>query len=268
MIYFPICKINLGLRVVSKRNDGYHEVSTLMYPVTRLCDTLEVVRSDEFSFSQSGLEIDCPLEKNICYKAWELMRQEFSLSPVAIHLHKVIPFGAGLGGGSSDAAYVIRAINEVFNLGLSRERMIELASVLGSDTAFFIDNAPAWATGRGEVLSPSSVSLSGKRLVILKPDDMVSTGEAYSGVFISGERGQDMENLPLEQWKDNVLNDFEEHIFKSHPRIAELKSYLYNKGAIYASMSGSGASVYGIFDNEAEISIDLDDIFSHQEVIF
>lgn len=239
-----------------------------MYPVTRLCDVLEIIPSEEFSLIQSGLEIDCAMEKNICFKAYELMKKEFSLPPVAMHLYKNIPFGAGLGGGSSDASYVIRGLNEIFRLSLSSQQMKNLSARLGSDTAFFIDNTPAVSSGRGEILSPSSVSLSGYTLVILKPEDMVSTSEAYRGVKISGEKNVDLENLPLEKWRENVFNDFEEHIFKAHPKIEELKEYLYNIGAIYASMSGSGAAVYGIFNKKLDFQISLPQVFVHQEVVF
>lgn len=270
MIFFPNCKINLGLRVLKRREDGFHEISTVMYPVRGLCDVLEIVPSSEFKFKQTGLKVDCPMEKNICFKAYELLKKDFNLPSVSIHLHKIVPMGAGLGGGSADGSYVLKGLNQIFELGLNTERLKDYASQLGSDTAFFIENKPCLARGRGELLMPKFLSLSGYYMVILKPKDMVSTAEAYSGVRpneIMSEQEQTFDQKNIESWSKILVNDFENHIFENHPRIKFLKNYLYQRGAIYASMSGSGSAVYGIFSEPFTYASDLGEIFVYQELI-
>jgi len=254
MVVFPHCKINLGLHVVSKREDGYHTIETCFYPVPWR-DVLEIIKSNEFSFSQSGLVIPGNFSDNLCVKAFQLLEKDFEITPVKIHLHKVIPTGAGLGGGSSDAAFALRTLNAVFNLNLSQTILKEYAAQLGSDCSFFIDDKPMLASGRGEILSETSLSLKGKYLVIVKPDIHVSTAEAYRGV----NPKQPIKSIsriitePISSWQPSLSNDFEESVFKNHPTIGEIKSKLYQHGAQYACMSGSGAAVFGIFDSDVDL---------------
>jgi len=262
MVVFPHCKINLGLHVISKRDDGYHNIETCFYPVPWQ-DVLEIIKSKEFSFSQSGVVIPGSAGENLCVKAFELLRKDFDLTPVIIHLHKVIPTGAGLGGGSSDAAFTLRALNSVFNLNLSKITLKGYAAKLGSDCSFFIDDKPMLASGRGEVLSETSPSLKGKYLVIVKPDIHVSTAEAYSGVKPKQpvQSISKIINYPISGWKDSLSNDFEESVFKRHSTIEEIKTKLYKRGALYASMSGSGATVFGIFDSVVDLKSSFEGVY-------
>lgn len=258
MVVFPHCKINLGLQVISKRDDGYHNIETCFYPVPWR-DVLEIIKSNDFSFSQSGLTIRGNAAENLCVKAYQLLQKDFNLTPVQIHLHKVIPMGAGLGGGSSDAAFTLRVLNSIFTLNLSQNALMGYATKLGSDCSFFIDDKPMLASGRGEILSETTLSLTGKYLVIIKPDIHVSTAEAYGGVKPK-QPTQTITKIINEQipnWKEILLNDFEESVFKKHAVIKEIKEKLYLHGALYASMSGSGAAVFGIFDSP----IDFENLF-------
>jgi len=254
MVVFPHCKINLGLHVISKRDDGYHNIETCFYPVPWR-DVLEIIKSNQFSFSQSGLKIPGNAGENLCVKAYQLLQKDFNLTPVQIHLHKVIPTGAGLGGGSSDAAFTLRALNYIFNLNLSQTALKSYAAQLGSDCTFFIDDKPMLASGRGEILSETSLSLKGKYLVIIKPEIHVSTAEAYAGVKPK-QPAQSIFKIisePILFWKDSLSNDFEESVFKKHAVIKETKEKLYQYGASYASMSGSGAAVFGVFDSPVDL---------------
>lgn len=254
MVVFPHCKINLGLHVISKRDDGYHNIETCFYPVPWR-DVLEIIKSNQFSFSQSGLTIPGNAGENLCVKAYQLLQKDFNLTPVQIHLHKVIPTGAGLGGGSSDAAFTLRALNYIFNLNLSQTALKSYAAQLGSDCTFFIDDKPMLASGRGEILSETSLSLKGKYLVIIKPEIHVSTAEAYAGVKPK-QPAQSIFKIisePILFWKDSLSNDFEESVFKKHAVIKETKEKLYQYGASYASMSGSGAAVFGVFDSPVDL---------------
>lgn len=254
MVVFPHCKINLGLHVISKRDDGYHNIETCFYPVPWR-DVLEIIKSNQFSFSQSGLTIPGSTDENLCVKAYQLLQKDFNLTPVQIHLHKVIPTGAGLGGGSSDAAFTLRALNSIFNLKLSQTALKSYAAQLGSDCTFFIDDKPMLASGRGEILSETSLSLKGKYLVIIKPEIHVSTAEAYAGVKPK-QPAQSIFKIisePILFWKDSLSNDFEESVFKKHAVIKETKEKLYQYGASYASMSGSGAAVFGVFDSPVDL---------------
>jgi len=251
MVSFPPCKINLGLYVLGKRSDGYHNLETCFFPVP-WTDILEVIPAKNFAFSSSGNNIPGSPEQNLCVRAYHLLAKDFSIDAVQIHLHKIIPMGAGLGGGSSDAAYVIRMLNGIFNLSLSQEKMMQLAASIGSDTAFFIQDAPMIGTGRGEMLSPAKVDLAEKFLVLVNPDIHVSTSEAYAHVVpaIPEHSLSEVLGLPIAAWRNRLKNDFENSVFKKYPRIAELKDKLYSLGATYASMSGSGATVFGIFEKE------------------
>lgn len=233
MIAFPPCKINLGLNILRKRADGFHDIETCFYPVP-WTDILEVIPSGKFEFTTSGNPI--PGGENLCVKAYDLLKPP----PAKIHLHKIIPAGAGLGGGSSDAAWTLRLLNDVFDLKYSKEKLRSLAAQLGSDCAFFIDDGPMIGTGRGEVLTPANISLKGMFIVIIKPDIHVSTAEAYAGI-VPKESKLDIENI------QDLRNDFEPSIFKKYPLLASIKATLYEAGASYASMSGSGSSVFGLF---------------------
>ena len=258
MILRANCKINLGLDILRRREDGFHDLETVMIPVEELYDVVEVEQVEGVSiFEQRGLVVDCDPEQNLCMKALRLMQRLHGVGDVRITLDKRVPFGAGLGGGSSDATAVILAVNELFELGLSEERLVEIAAMIGSDTAFFVRNTPQFCTGRGEKMEPIDLPLQGKYLAIAKPDEGVSTKEAYSGVkpAVPQLRLADALKHPMGEWQGVVKNDFEPHIFAAHPAIAELKKAMLNAGAIYASMSGSGSAVFGIFDHLPKLDI-------------
>jgi 4-diphosphocytidyl-2-C-methyl-D-erythritol kinase len=249
MVLFPPCKINLGLKITSKRPDGYHEIETCFYPVP-WTDILEIIPSDNLAFTFSGLPIAGKAEDNLCLKAYFLVRKDFKFPPVQLHLHKIIPTGAGLGGGSSDAACMLKGLNEIFSLGISVERLQIYAGQLGSDCVFFVDPKPMLGSGRGEILTPIDVGLRGKFLFLVKPDIHVSTAEAYRDVRPQKASIGLAEILkrPLEEWKNRLTNDFEAPVFSTHTTLAMIKKKLYELGAVYAAMSGSGSSVYGLFE--------------------
>lgn len=253
MVTFPGCKINLGLHVLNRRPDGYHAIHTCFFPVP-WTDLLEAIPAEEFSFTCTGLPIPGPVEHNLCVKAFELLKRDFELPPIQAHLHKMVPMGAGLGGGSADAAQCLRIVNELFSLGLTREQLSGYASRLGSDCSFFIYPGPALGSGRGEILDPVAVSLKGLYLVIVSPVLHVSTAEAYAGVS-PGPPREDLRSTlarPLSEWKDNLVNDFEESIFSRFPELPATKKRLYDSGALYASMSGSGSSIFGLFEKQVD----------------
>ena len=256
MVVFPPCKINLGLSVLSKRPDGYHNLETCFYPVP-WTDILEIIPADSFAFSSTGNVIPGKPEENLCVKAYHLLKKDLDLQPVKIHLHKIIPSGAGLGGGSSDAAHTLRLLNEKFSLNISQAKLMEYAARLGSDCAYFIQDQAMVGTGRGEILHETSLSLKGKFLVLVKPDIHVSTGDAFSGIEPRMPRQAIAEIIlqyPLQQWKNVLENDFEETVFVKHPAIKKIKEKLYELGAVYASMSGTGSAVAGIFDSATDVS--------------
>ncbi len=260
------CKINIGLDVLCRRADGYHDLETVMYPVRGLCDELEIdrIEGDEVQFAVCGMEVDCPAEENLCVKAWRRMRECYGIGGVRITLDKRIPFGAGLGGGSSDATAVLCAVDQLFSLQLREEELIRHAAALGSDTAFFVRSTPQLCTGRGEVMQPCAIDLGGYMLVLVKPDEGVSTREAYAGVRPAVPAVRLLERLaqPLERWQGSVKNDFEASVFAAHPVIGEIKRRLLAAGAVYASMSGSGSAVYGLFLSEADTTRWLTDKLS------
>jgi len=268
MINFPNCKINLGMRILQKRSDGFHNVETLLYPVG-IHDILEIIEADDgtFRFQTSGLDISGDRKHNLVIKAYELMKSEFKLPPVHIYLHKVIPMGAGLGGGSSDAAYAIKMINDLFGLQLDDKILEGYARQLGSDCAFFIKNEPALATGKGDELSAVQMSLTDFYLVIVKPEIHISTPDAYSWIT-PNPKGPSLLNVakgPITQWKNELHNDFEQMVFKHHPPIAQIKKDLYHEGAVFASLTGSGAAVYGLFKKDSAYSIDFANCFVWDE---
>ncbi len=259
MIIYPNAKINIGLNVVEKRKDGYHNLETIFYPIN-IQDAVEIgvigndVPECGYQLKVAGTVLEGTPDDNLVVKAYKSLKADFDLPPVSIYLYKHIPTGAGLGGGSSDAAFVIKALNDKFALSLSTEKMEEYASALGADCAFFIKNAPVFATGIGNVFHPLSLSLKGKTLVLVKPDVFVSTRDAYSNV--TPRRPEvclsELVSQPLKSWRDVVVNDFERSVFPKFPEIAAIKDELYDLGAVYASMSGSGSSVYGIFDEPVD----------------
>lgn len=254
MITYPNCKINLGLHVVGKRADGYHDLETIFVPVTDMCDELEIVEGP-LSMAQDGIVLDNAPEDNLCMKAWQLLHDEFGIPAVSIRLKKNIPFGAGLGGGSSDAAFTLKKLNDMFTLGLSDSQLEQRAARLGADCAFFIQNRPAYATGIGDRLEPIDFNIQDSKFSIhieIPEGEHVSTKEAYTGLNreLFGTQRPDLREAvkqPIERWRDLIVNDFETSIFPAHPAIAALKEEMYRRGALYASMTGSGAAVFGIF---------------------
>lgn len=253
MILFPPAKINLGLSVLRKREDAFHEIETCMFPIP-LTDVLEILPSEDFVFKQTGLTIDGNSESNLCVQAFQLMKKAYDIPNVYIHLLKIIPMGAGLGGGSSDAAYVIRGLNDLFHLNLSLDIMEKHAAELGSDCPFFIHDDVKIAKGRGEVLSSIDINLEGKYIKLINPEIHIGTAEAYSNVSFAPDRFkiEEVISLPIKEWRDKLFNDFELSIFPSHPEIEEIKELLYNEGAMFSSMSGSGSTVFGIFEDEPD----------------
>lgn len=262
------CKINIGLDVLRRRADGYHDIATVMYPVRGLYDEIEVVPcASGLRFVQNGIAVDCADEQNLCVRAYRLMQERLGIGGAEIRLDKQIPFGAGLGGGSSDATTTLLLLNRVFDLGLSEPQLLEMAASLGSDTPFFVRNTPQLCSGRGEILSSITLPLGGMYLIILKPSDGVSTREAYGGVRPAMPAQPLAEALqrPVGQWRECVKNDFEPHVFAAHPLIARLKQHLYDCGAEYASMSGSGSAVFGIFAEPPHVELPFENIFIHTE---
>ncbi|MCW8897690.1 MAG: 4-(cytidine 5'-diphospho)-2-C-methyl-D-erythritol kinase [Flavobacteriales bacterium] len=253
MIVFPNAKINIGLNVVEKRPDGFHNIESVFYPIFHLKDILEIIlntQSDKVLFSSSGIEIPGNKNENLCVKAYQLLKTDFDIPSVKIHLHKVIPIGAGLGGGSSDAAFTLKLLNTLFTLNLSEEKLITYAQKLGSDCAFFIKNKPVYAYNKGDDFTDYDLNLEDYKIEVLFPNIHVSTKEAYDGIQVRKSE-IDLRNqlqLPIEQWKNVVKNDFEKSIFSKYKAIKEVKASLYNQGAVYASMTGSGSAVYGIFN--------------------
>jgi 4-diphosphocytidyl-2-C-methyl-D-erythritol kinase len=250
MIVKPNCKINLGLNIVGNRRDGFHDIETVYYPVG-LCDTIEINPSADgrFRFSSSGLNIPGDSASNLCIQAYELIKTHFEIPVVGIHLQKIIPMGSGLGGGSSDGAYTLKALNEMFRLGLDNEHLKDFASRLGSDCTFFIENSPVFAKGKGDILEKAAINLTGFFLLIVIPQVQMSTAEAYSMIQPAEPATslKEIIRLPVSQWRGKMINGFEEYVCQKFPLIGRIKELLYKKGAVYSSMSGSGSAVYGLF---------------------
>lgn len=264
MITYPNAKINLGLNIVEKRPDGYHNLETIFYPIN-LQDALEVTQLEgekEYELTLSGTAIEGDPDQNLVVKAYRLLKEDYpDMPPVDIHMYKHIPTGAGLGGGSADAAFMIKLLNEKFKLGLTIEKMEEYAARLGADCAFFIRNKPVFASGIGNIFEPVQLSLKGYYLVLVKPDIFVSTKDAFSLIqpMKPVHSLKEIARMPVETWRATMKNDFEYSVFQKYPEIAAIKDKLYDMGAIYASMSGSGSSVYGIFREQVEF---VDEIFN------
>jgi len=262
MLVFPHCKINLGLFVTHRRADGYHDLETIFYPVRELKDALEMVpaKNGETSLHLSGKAVAGPADKNLVYKAWQLLVARFpgKVIPMEIYLHKVIPMGAGMGGGSANGAVALRLINDLCKLELTDQALAEMALELGSDCPFFIYDMPQFATGRGEKMEPVAIDLSGYGLQIICPDIHVSTAAAFSNIQPKPAAYdlRQLYTLPIADWKNMVLNDFEQTVFAIHPELAKIKQQLYDAGALYASMTGTGSAIYGIFEKGVKPVID------------
>jgi 4-diphosphocytidyl-2-C-methyl-D-erythritol kinase len=257
MIVFPNCKINIGLYITAKRQDGFHDVQTIFYPIKNFYDSLEIVEASEFSCTTTGIDLTIANEDNIVVKAFRLLQSQYNLPNIAIALHKYIPHGAGLGGGSADAAFMLQLCNSYFNLQLSTENLLQLSASLGSDCAFFIHNTPCIGLGRGEVLQPIALDLSSYFICIIKPKIYISTADAFKHITPQqpGISLQDAIQQPIQFWQQTITNQFEEGIFAQHPTLASIKQQLINEGASYAAMSGTGSTIYGIFDAKKIIEI-------------
>ena len=258
MIIFPKCKINIGLQVIEKRSDGYHNLESLFCDVNSPCDILEIVESEKLSFSIYGTSLDCSPDENICIKAYNLLSKDYIIPPAEIHLYKSIPSGAGLGGGSSDGACTLILLNKLFDLGIDNNTLTAYAATLGSDCPFFIyahlfeerERNPMIVSGRGDILEKIELPVMDElEIKIVTPPVFISTMQAYGGVVpkVPATPLRDILKLPVEVWRDYLFNDFEKHIFEKYPQLAEYKEQLYKEGALYASMSGSGSSLFGLF---------------------
>jgi 4-diphosphocytidyl-2-C-methyl-D-erythritol kinase len=272
MVVFPNAKINLGLNIIQKRSDGYHDLETIFYPVM-IKDALEIIQHNtdcdisgiqsnelQIEFTCSGLSVEGDQNSNLCVKAYHLLKKDFPKLPaIKMHLHKHIPMGAGLGGGSADGAFTLKLLNQKFNLNLSQQQLIDYALQLGSDCPFFIINQPCFATSRGEIMEPIQLDLSAYTFIIVNPGIHVATGWAFSQITPTMPKVSIKEIIkqPIATWKDALKNDFEEAVLQAHPAIKKIKDRLYNAGAVYASMSGSGSTVYGIFEKQIQPIIDF-----------
>jgi 4-diphosphocytidyl-2-C-methyl-D-erythritol kinase len=250
MICFPNAKINLGLHVLNKGDDDFHQIETCLFPVP-LFDVLEFKEASSFKYMQYGIYPEIPVHQNLLYKVWQLVNRLKSIPALEIHLLKNIPIGSGLGGGSSDASFFLKAINHYFDLKITVERLRGMASQIGSDCPFFIENKPSYAFGRGDKIENLGVSLKGKYILLIIPEIQISTTRAYSMVKSKLPIVQLNEIIkqPIESWKDNLTNDFETSVFNLYPNLRTIKSQLYKKGALYASLTGSGSVIFGIFDS-------------------
>ena len=253
MLAFPNAKINIGLHITSKRPDGYHNIESCFYPIPWK-DALEIIPASELKFTTSGLSIPGSEDSNLCLKAYHLLKKDFDIPAVHIHLHKVIPMGAGLGGGSADGAFTLKLLNDLFELAISNQQLEVYASKLGADCPFFIENQPKIVRGIGEIFSPCPIDLTGKVLLIKNPGIHIGTKEAYANV-IPKEVDRAIEDTLSDspsKWVEHLKNDFEVSVFPNHPELETLKNELYDLGATYASMTGSGSTVYGLFDEPLE----------------
>lgn len=262
MVVFPNCKINIGLNILGKRPDGFHDLETVFIPIL-LKDSLEIIWAKENTadivFSQSGFMVEGSAEDNLCIKAYRLLKKDFpGLPAIQMHLHKAVPMGAGLGGGSADAAFTLKLLNDKFHLGLSSEQLINYSLRLGSDCPFFIINKPCFATGRGEKLAPLEISLTGYRLVLINPRIHINTAWAFTQLKNEPATNRISKDLlqyiqhPIQNWRNTISNDFETAVFAMHPPLKAIKEMLYNKGAVYAAMSGSGSTLFGLFEKASK----------------
>lgn len=253
MVLFPNAKINVGLYITSKRADGFHELETCFFHIP-WTDILEISPSEQFQFSSSGLAISGDIQSNLCYKAYQALSKDFQIPPVHIHLHKIIPMGAGLGGGSSDAAFTLMGLRDLFEIPISNEQLIPYAQQLGSDCAFFLFQHAQFGKGKGDELSPITSTLEGYHVFLIYPNFGISTQEAYAQVKPQTP-AHDLRKsilLPVEEWKNCISNDFELSLFPQYPILAQIKQELYDQGAVYAAMSGSGSTIFGLFKKEVD----------------
>lgn len=266
MIDFPNCKINIGLQVTSKRPDGFHNIQTVLYPV-QWRDALEVIKSDQFTFTTAGIPIPGNTEENLCVKAWKLLHKNYDIPPVNSCLLKNIPVGAGLGGGSADGVLMLRLLNKYYSIGLTDEKLEQYASELGSDCPFFIHNRPVLASGKGDEIQPLELNISAYEILLIYPGIVVNTAWAYQHIQpkTPGHLLPDAISAPVEEWKDVIDNDFETAVFTRWPEIKKLKDLLYQHGAIYASMTGSGSAVYGIYEKLPFTTKDIEVTFEVPE---
>lgn len=250
MILFPNAKINIGLFILDKRSDGFHEIETIMCPVP-IFDILEIYTAETFSYHQTGIHIPNDGEKGLCERAYDLMKKKFKIGAVSIHLRKQIPVGAGLGGGSADATFTLLVLNELFGLNLSQAALSELAAELGSDCPFFVKNETSLATGRGEMLSPLPLDTSGLQIILLNPNIHMGTAEAYANTtpFQRARSLEKLTQIPICDWNDFAVNDFQAYTLKTHPQMKGDFELLEKLGASYISLSGSGSSFFGLFEN-------------------
>ena len=274
MVVFPNCKINLGLQILAKRNDGFHNIETVFYPI-QLKDALEIISFDnteQVIFSSSGYPINGNTKDNLCLRAYYLLKNDFPDLPfVKIHLHKNIPMGAGLGGGSADAAFTLQLLNSLFCLNIPVNRLLDYSLQLGSDCPFFIMNTPCLGLGRGELLEEIKLDLSAYKIVIVNPGIHINTGEAFANLNLETNDPNyiSLKNIiqqPIETWQHNLKNDFEIPVFKKHPVIKNIKEALYKQSAIYAAMSGTGSTVFGLFKKEESPDLNFDPGFLIQNI--
>lgn len=270
MIVFPNCKINLGLRVLQKRSDNYHDLETVFFPLP-FYDVLELIPAPHvpLSFTASGLAVAGDAADNLCVKAYELLKKDFPGLPGGqLHLHKAIPAGAGLGGGSADAAFTLQLLNKRFGLALSEDALARYALELGSDCPFFMINTPCFATARGEELTPIELDLSAYRFILVNPGISIHTGEAFSAITpaVPEKSLRIIIRQPVDTWKDELVNDFEPTVFQQYPAIQSIKEELYSQGAVYSSLSGSGSTVYGIFPKDKTVQPDFDKSYFIKQV--
>ena len=251
MICYPNAKINLGLNIIKKRSDGFHNISSVIYPIQDLYDVLEIVESNSFSFTVSGtlFNNDIQSDNNICVKAYNLLKADFNLPCVKIHLHKRIKIGAGLGGGSSDGVFTLILLNDIFNLKLSKDDLKRYAIILGSDCPFFVENTPHIVSGKGELMKKIDINLKNYEFKFFFPDIFISTKEAYSNIEPKNPEVNllDVISSPLQEWKEKLKNDFESYVFQKYPQLQKIKNEFYERGAVYSSMTGSGSVIYAIF---------------------
>jgi 4-diphosphocytidyl-2-C-methyl-D-erythritol kinase len=259
MLTFPNAKINIGLDVVRKRNDGYHDIKSIFYPVKTYYDALEIFPSEKLKLTLCGINIPVIFGENLCLQAFDLIKKEFDIPPVEIRLLKKIPIGSGLGGGSSDASFTLKMLNSIFNLGLTAKELTKLSEKIGSDCPFFIENTAKFITGRGDILEEIEINLSGYHITIITPEFKISTREAYSKIKPQKHDVDlnELIKLPVDQWKNWIVNDFEKIVFDEFPFTERIKSSLYEFGVDYASLSGSGSSLYALSKTKLEIQQDF-----------
>jgi 4-diphosphocytidyl-2-C-methyl-D-erythritol kinase len=267
LVNFPNAKVNIGLNIIEKRTDGFHNIESIFYPI-QCCDALEILPSKSTNFKSSGINIPGSSDGNLCLNAYNLLKGDFDIPPVDIHLLKAIPIGAGLGGGSADGAFTLKLLNEINKLNLGNQQLENYAKKLGSDCAFFIENKPKYCFGKGDEFEEIQLDLSGKYLVMVNPNIHISTAEAYAGITpkISQINIRKLIKKPIQEWRDFVVNDFEKSLFPKYPILGNIKNGLYKLGAEYAAMTGSGSTLYGIFETEINLKI-FKDLWTFQKKI-